>query len=70
VVSEQVEVHADEAMVETRATGVGQVIDNQTRAGTAVEWLRGDGSCSPGWCCDGREQRPITPLGSSPQRQN
>ena len=28
-VSEQVEVHADAAMVETRATGVGQVIDNQ-----------------------------------------
>ena len=28
-VNEQVEVHADAAMVETRATGVGQVIDNQ-----------------------------------------
>ena len=28
-VAEQVEVHADAAMVETRATGVGQVIDNQ-----------------------------------------
>jgi hypothetical protein len=28
-VTEQVEVHADAAMVETRATGIGQVIDNQ-----------------------------------------
>jgi hypothetical protein len=28
-VSEQVEIHADAAMVETKATGVGQVIDNQ-----------------------------------------